>query len=159
MKVLLRILFVAFAFILPTKMKAGDPVTLNVHHADGTKTAIQLYTRPQISFDGNFVIISSPVLQFRYNSKDVIRFTYSGGQLPDEVKGVENKKPFTQKGEILFFDSKVKSTDIKLYSEDGKTLPVKVYIEGNRPTLSLSSLRPGVYLLSINGSTTKILKR
>ena len=159
MKFLLRILIVTLAFILPTKMNASDPLTLNVHHANGTKTAIQLYTRPLISFDDNFVIISSPVLQFRFNSKDVIRFTYSGGQLPDKIKEVDNKNAFTQKGEFIFFDSKVKSTDIKIYSEDGKSLPLKVNVDGNRPSLSLSTLQPGVYLLSINGNTTKILKR
>ena len=40
--------------------------TLVIHHADGTITDVELYTRPVVTFQEDKILISSPVLSMEY---------------------------------------------------------------------------------------------
>lgn len=138
---------------------ADDPVTLNIHLADGTVQAVQLYTRPRLTFEGDRVVFTSPVATFSYDAQQVLRFTYSGGNLPDKVASPSSHDLFRQTGEQILFDAKVKASDIQLFTEDGKLLPVSLTTTNGRTTLSLTNLPAGVYVLSVNGQTSKVVKK
>ena len=157
--VLRRLLMAAALVCLPPSLMAGGPVTLNIHLADGTTQSVQLYTRPQVTFEGDRVVFTSPVVTFSYDAQQVLRFTYSGRDMPTGIAEADAGTPFSQQGEHLLFDASVKVADIQLFTDDGKRLPVSLQTDGGRPVLSLSALPAGVYLVSINGRTSKIVKR
>ena len=138
-------------------LQAQERTTLNVWFADGTTTAFLLYTRPLVTFEGDKVVISSPVAKFTYDAKEVLRFTYS--KTGNAVKTPKDDASFKKDGEQIIFDATVKSSDIQLFTEDGKRLPASLSSVNDRSTLSLKNLPAGVYLLNVNGRTSKILKK
>ena len=150
---------VAFILLASTTVMADDPVVLNIHLSDGTIQSIQLYTRPQVTFEGDRVVFTSPVATFSYDAQQVLRFTYSGGTLPNRVTTPEAQELYRQTEESLFFDAKVKASDIQLFAEDGKRMSVNVQTTNGRACLSIKNLPAGIYLLKVNGRTSKILKQ
>lgn len=149
------LVFSVLCTVLP--LQTAAQTTLHVWKADGTTTDIRLYTRPLVTFEGDKVVITSPVATFTYDAREVLRFTYSGTETA--VRRPKGDASYRQEGKLLIFDAKVKSSEIHLFSEDGKRLPTRVQNVHGRPTLSLSTLAAGVYVLSVNGQTSKILKR
>ena len=62
-------------------------------------------------------------------------------------------------GEYLVFGGNVKAGDVKLYTSDGVEVATKFTTASGGLRLRLSSLRKGVYLININGRTSKFMKR
>ena len=154
-------LFAVVVFLqnISTAVMADEPVTLNVHLSDGTTQSILLYTRPQVTFEGDRVVFTSPVATFSYDAQLVVRFTYSGSKKPDRVTAPEAYEPYRQTEEQLIFDAKVKASDIQLFREDGMRMSIDVKNSDGRPSLSIKTLPSGVYLLKVNDRTSKILKK
>lgn len=149
---------VALLLSVSTAVLADDPVMLNIHLADGTVQSVLLYTRPQVTFEDGRVVFTSSVATFSYDAQQVLRFTFSGS-LPVWVSSPESQASYRRQGEQLFFDAKVKASAIQLFTEDGRRLPVNVQTSNGRISLSLQPLPAGVYVLSVNGQTSKIVKR
>ena len=131
--------------------------TLVLWHSDGTTTDVELFTQPNVRFVKDKVLVTSSVVNLEYDEKDVIRFTYKGkstgitSPLPDSDYSQEN-------GQIVFHN--VKATDkIALYKANGIRVPARLSLQGNSATLSLSSIPSGIYLLNINGHTSKFTKK
>lgn len=153
-------LVLTFLLFSALQSHADEPATLLIHFADGTTTAIQLYTRPQITFVGDRVNIKSTVAEFSYPATDVLRFNYS---INGEIVGVTQPKAsseiYRQEGERLTFDPSIPASSIQLFAEDGKRIPVNLATTAGRLILSITNLPAGVYMLSVNGRTSKIVKR
>lgn len=47
--------------------------TLVLHHADGSTTEIELYTRPLVTFQGNKVFVVSSVLNMEFQENEILR--------------------------------------------------------------------------------------
>lgn len=156
---LCRCLAALVMLLASATVMADGPVQLNIHLADGTVESIQLYTRPQVTFESDRVIFTSSVATFSYDAQQVLRFTYSGGSLPDKVASPDAGDLFRQQGEQILFDAKVKASDVQLFGEDGKRLPATIQTANGRPSLSLKHLPAGVYVLSVNGRTSKVVKK
>lgn len=131
--------------------------TLVLHHANGTTTDVQLYTMPQVKFDGDKVLITSTVLNMEYPKTDVLRFTYKGGTLG--ISGTNSKANVSQEnGQLIFHD--IKSSDkIAVYTANGIRVPARITRSGSSATLPLNAIPSGVYMLSVNGRTSKFTKR
>ncbi len=131
--------------------------TLVLHHANGKTTDVALYTQPQVKFEGDKVLITSTVLDMEYDKKDVLSFTYKGGTL-----GISNPKEKAnvsqENGQLVFHG--IKSTDkITVHTVKGIRVPVRLQHSGSSATLPLSAIPSGVYLLTVNGRTSKFTKR
>lgn len=152
-----RVWFVACLLtILSCPLHSEGLATLTIHFADGTSNNILLYTRPRVTFEDESVVFTSPIAKYSYKSQDVLRFTYSGGV--DDITFPKDSDTFRQEGGQIIFDGSVSPSDIMLFSEDGKRISVNLSKVDGRVRLALSSLPKGVYLLSVNGRTSKILK-
>lgn len=154
-----RRLAAAVGVLLPLAAAAQEPNKLHIHFADGTTTAIELYTRPQVTFEGDRVVVASPVATMSYAAADVLRFTYSINGEMVGVQSPESKDLYRNDGEQLTFDAAVSASSVQLFAEDGKQMPVSLTTANGRASLSLSSLPAGVYVLKVNGRTSKIVKR
>lgn len=130
--------------------------TLVLHHANGTTTDVELYTLPQVKFDGDRVLITSTVLDMEYPKQDVLRFTYKGGALG--ISKPNGKVEYSKENGQLVFHG-IKSTgDIAVHTAKGIRVPVRIQRSGSTATLPLNSIPSGVYLLTVNGRTSKFTK-
>lgn len=131
--------------------------TLVLHHADGTTTDVELFTLPQIKFQNDKVLITSTVLDMEYPKEDVLRFTYKGGTTTSIGK-VKPDAHYTQNADQIVFHG-IKSADkVAVYTTSGVRVPVTLTRSGDNISLPLSAIPAGVYLLNVNGKTSKFTK-
>lgn len=147
----------ALQFITASIIHAQKNSTLVLWHADGTQTRIELLKQPQVTFDGDMICFNSPVLNLQYPASNVLKFTYEG--LTTAISDPQAELSFHQDGERILFDSSVKPSSIALYTADGARVPVSLQSTANGAVLSLSGIPSGVYFLSVNGKTSKFMKR
>ena len=136
---------------------AQNNATLVLHHADGTTTDVALYLKPRVVFDGDLVRITSTVLDMEYPKSNILRFSYTGKG--SSISNPQSEASFTRDGDHLIFHG-IRSTDkVAVYNSDGIRVPVQLSAASDGVTLSISSIPKGVYVLSVNGKTSKFTKR
>lgn len=150
-------LFIFSMLSLPILAQTTSNATLVLHHADGTTTDIALFTQPRVMLTEDKLLITSPVLNLEYPAEEILRFTYKG-----EGTGIVNPLAETEysqhDGQILF--NGITSADrVALYTTNGIRVSVHLVEHGNEFALPLKSIPQGVYILSVNGKTSKITKR
>ena len=150
-------IILAFLFFTASIIHAQKNSTLVLWHADGTQTRIELFKKPQVTFDGDMICFNSPVLNVQYPASDVLKFTYEG--LTTAINSPQAAMSYRQDGERILVDSSVKPSSIALYTADGARVPVSLQQSAQGAVLSLSGIPSGVYLLSVDGKTSKIMKR
>ena len=131
--------------------------TLVLHHANGTTTDVELYNMPLIQFDGDKVTITSTVLDMEYPKADILRFTYRGSA--DAIKAVKAEADYSIKDGQLVFHGISQSADVAVYNASGVRVPARLLRHDDNVSLSLASIPAGVYVLSVNGKTSKFTKR
>lgn len=131
--------------------------TLVLWHANGTTTDVELFTQPQVKFQVDKVFITSTVLDMEYSKQDVLRFTYKGRTLG--ISKPKGKADVSQENGQLVFHGIKPSDKIAVYNTKGIRIPIQLQHSCSTATLSLSAIPPGVYLLNVNGRTSKFTKR
>ena len=131
--------------------------TLVLHHPGGTTTDVELFIQPRIEFQGDRVLITSSVLVMDYAKEDILRFTYKGGTTV-AVKDVKKQADCTQRDGQLVFHGITGQDKVAVYNANGVRMPIRLTVSGNDATLSLNAIPKGVYLLSVNGRTSKFTK-
>ena len=131
--------------------------SLILWHSNGNTTEVELFTRPRVEFVNEKVLVTSPVINLEYDKNDVVRFTYRGKgtgiSLPTKDSDFEQKD-----GQIIFHN--IKSADkVAVYKVNGIRVPVQLSIQGKDAVLFIASIPSGVYLLSVNGQTSKFTKK
>ena len=131
--------------------------SLILWHSNESTTEVELYTQPRVEFVNDKVLVTSPVINLEYDKNDIIRFTYEGKgtgiSLPTKDSDFEQKD-----GHIIFHD--IKSADkVAVYKVNGIRVPIQLSIQGKDAFLSIASIPSGVYLLSVNGRTSKFTKK
>lgn len=134
--------------------------TLVLWHANGTTTEISLHKKPRVTFSPDKVLIKGSGVNFEYPSKDIIKFTYKKEDIVNEIDAPMNQANFTRDEERIVFNGIKSSDEVVLYKLNGSHVPVHLThtINGDI-TFSLSDIPFGVYILNVNGSTYKIVKR
>lgn len=150
-------IFTMLCLLFLSGLSSAKAQTLVLHHANGTTTDVQLYTMPQVKFDGDKVLITSTVLDMEYPKTNILRFTYKGGTL--DISNPKGKVDYSQENGMLVFYG-IKSTDnIAIHTTKGIRIPARIIRSGSTATISLNAIPSGVYLLSVNGQTSKFTKR
>ena len=154
MKKLFTFLFVLLVF--SQQAMAQDKATLVLYHADGTTTDVALYLKPRVVFDGDMVRITSTVLDMEYPKSNILRFSYKGSGTG--ITAPKNEADYTREGDRLVFHGISSSDKVAVYNSDGIRVPVHLSTTIDGVSLSLSSISKGVYVLSVNGKTSKFVK-
>lgn len=131
--------------------------TLVLHHSDGTTTDVELFTQPQVTFQNDKVLITSTVLNMEYPKENVLRFTYKGGTTTSVGK-LKPNADYTQKNDQIVFRGIKTADKVAVYSTNGIRVPVTLTRSGDDVALPLSAIPSGVYLLSVNGKTSKFTR-
>ena len=138
-------------------IRTASAQTLVLHHANGTTTDVELYTQPQVKFQDDKVLITSTVLDMEYPKADVLKFTFKGTSLG--ISSPDVQADYAQENGQLVFHG-INSTDrLAVYAVNGIRVPVRFQYSGSSATLPLASIPSGVYVLSVNGRTSKFSKR
>lgn len=134
--------------------------TLVLWHSNGSTTEIALSKKPVIQFVADKVLVQGSGINFEYPSNDILKFTYKKEEVVNDIDTPSNDVNFFRDKEHIVFNG-IKSTDeVALYKLSGSRIPVQLsFSENNKVMLSLSSLPSGIYILKVNGRTTKITKQ
>lgn len=147
---------VVLCLMLLLNIGKASAQTLVLHHADDTTTDVELYTRPQVKFQNDKIIITSTVLNMEYPKEDVLRFTYKGGSTGITVPNT--KADYLQEDGQLVFHGIKSAEKIAVYTTNGIRVPINISHSGDNATLPLKSIPSGIYLLDVNGKTSKFVK-
>lgn len=131
--------------------------TLVLHHPNGTTTDVELFAQPRIEFLDDRVLITSTVLNMEYAKTDVLRFTYKGSTTTT-IGEVKRQADVTQRDGKLVFHGIKAADKVAVYTASGVRLPVNLECNGTDASLNLSLIPQGVYLLSVNGKTSKFTR-
>lgn len=156
-KLPMRLMAAALLLGSASILRAQENSTLVLWHADGTQTRIELFKQPRVTFGDGTVDIISPVLSESYPAANVLKFTYEGQGTG--ISDAQADQPYSSDGERILFDPKVSPDQIALYTSDGVRVPVRIRQTSRGAVLPLSSVPTGVYMLSVNGKTSKFVKR
>lgn len=149
-------LFSCFLFLALLSSHGTMAQTLVLHHPGGTTTDVELFTQPRIEFQGDRVLITSPVLNIEYPKTEVLRFTYKGSTLA--VTSPKAEADVSRDGDRLVFHNVKAADQVAVYTAKGIRVPVRLTCTGSDAVLSLSQIPQGVYLLSVNGRTSKFTR-
>lgn len=137
--------------------QAQDNATLVLWLSDGTKTDIEVSQLPQIKFENDKVIITSSVLNMEYKAEEVLRFTYKGEGTA--ISPIQDEASVSQENGRLVFHGISSANQVSVYSTNGTRIPVSLSNNGGFYSLSLSTIPTGVYILKVNGKTSKFTKK
>lgn len=131
--------------------------TLVLHHTNGTTTDVELFTQPQVKFQDDKVLITSTVLDIEYPKDDILTFTYKASA--SGIQNLRGKTEMTQENGQLVFCGIGPSDLISVRTAAGIPIPVSIRRGESTATLSLNEIPAGVYLVTLNGRTSKFTKR
>lgn len=118
---------------------------------------VNMGTMPVVKITGDSMKIDTSGMVLKYGIKDVHKFTFEKGNT-DIGSAISQTVFHNENGQIIIHG--VKSADyIAVYTVGGVSIPVNVNRQEDHYVLALEDLRPGVYLLSVNGQTTKFVKK
>lgn len=150
----------AVTALLLTLLLVPDRVAaqkLVLFHADGTTTDVELYTMPIIQFTDDKVTVTSTVLDMEYPKENVLRFTYRGSA--DALKQVRAEADYSLEDGQLVFHGISQTDDVAVYNASGVRVTARLMRHSDSVSLSLAYIPAGVYVLSVNGKTSKFTKR
>lgn len=131
---------------------------LVLHLADGTTLDVELTEYwPEVRFQEDKVLVSSYPLDLEYPKTDILGITYKN--ISTSISEPNADPKISQRNGQLIFHGVNSSDNIAVYNVKGMRIPVQIHSSGSSATLSLSSIPSGVYLLNVNGQTSKFIKR
>jgi len=132
--------------------------TLVITGTDGKRTCVNLNERPIAIVNNGELIVKTSAATFSYSLADVARFTYEPATsgLPESIREDLN----------IFFDNDILTAtglrcgaEIRVYSISGIAVREATASDSRHASLSLSDLRPGIYIVEIDSQSFKILKK
>lgn len=153
-KSLLIILLLLGTFL---HVQAQNNATLVLWHPDGKTTDVELFTQPRVQFLNDSVFITSTVLDLKYEAKDILRFSYKGNGTGISLP--QSETIYQQENGQLVFNGVKLSDRVALYTTNGIRVPVRLSSANGHVSLPLSSVPKGVYVLNVNGKTTKFTRK
>lgn len=159
MKKLLKLTLVLLALLLAVPLRAAvNPVTLAVQTRDNAKHMFVLADQPNVTFEGEDLVVTCVNSTTTFALPDVIRFTYLNATDAVEELKVDDTTVDFKDGVIVINQLKAGAT-VEVYSVDGRLVRQLKAHEGGNYSLDLGELPTGVYIIKADRVTYKIAKR
>ena len=152
-----KLFMTLLAGLLSPNLAYAQTQAMVVWLADGSTTDVELYTEPKVTFSADKMFINSTVLDIEYKAADVVRFTYKGKGTG--IDGLQAEADYTQADGRIVFHGISAEDKVAVYRTDGIRLPIRPDMQGTDAVFSLSSLPVGVYLINVNGRTSKFVRK
>lgn len=118
---------------------------------------IDLKKKPVVTLLNDKFVVIGEGISLEYGITDVRRFTYEG--LKDGINNAVTQPVVRRYDNRIVFCGIKSEGAVSLHKLDGKSVPVKLVPQGSDMVLRLNDLPTGVYLLTVNGRTTKLMKK
>lgn len=133
---------------------------LVVWKKDGSKVAFALTEKPKVTFNENSLMINTTTVSVSYDLADMAKFTYED---PGEegIRNIENDKESSFKfdGEMLLFPSLKAGSKVSIHNLGGVLVFARTIEVAGDYSFPISHLDKGVYVVSVDGLTYRIVKR
>ena len=133
---------------------------LKVMQKDGTELTFYLDQKPQVLFQGDYLVVKTETSQTWFFMYWIQRFTYDLYEEDEDGINVPDGDPsgFNYKDGVILMSKLKKNAAVGIYTPDGKML--RQFTANNDGTcrLSLSTLPKGVYLIKAGNLTYKITR-
>lgn len=160
MKLSQMLLLILFS-TLPAIAQSGDGEwrkTIIVTTLDGTTMEYFIDTDTKIKIEKPNLVIETEGVVINYELEKMAKVRYGKKSNSTGLNNIINDdQPFKWENETIFFDHLSENTLIEVFTADGKQV-LSRHCSGNAQ-LPLNSLIDGVYLVKVNESTYKIIKR
>ena len=155
-KIICTILLVLMTVIEITAKQGEQLIILS---KDGTKIAYALTDKPKITFTDSNLVVSVNGLTANYSLVNLLGVTYSESDATN-ISSVKDDFPFFyMNGDKLMFNKVKREMVLFLYKIDGSLVLKKRISKDSDTIVSLSPIESGIYVLQINGTAFKIIKR
>lgn len=156
-----RLIFLILLSISFASLKANDKYSLfiSVHSKDGSNVLFALEEKPKITFTDVDLIITTKGVEVSYPLKDMVRIAYENKEVTSIKKLHDDKASFTLDGESIIFPCLKTKDIVSLYAINGTLIFKKFISTDGEYTFSLSDIKSGVYIVSINELICKIVKK
>lgn len=146
---------------LPALAQQEDGVwrrTIIIATLDGSTMEYFIDATTKVKVEKPNLIIETDGVVLNYELEKMGQVRYGRRFIPSSIGGVMvGNQPFKWKDETIFFDHLPDNTLIEVLTVDGKLVMSRKC--SGKDQLSLQSLVNGVYLVKLNQTTYKILKR
>jgi len=133
--------------------------TIVVSTLDGTTMEYLIGTDTKVRIEKPNLVIETEGVVLFFDLEQMAQVRYGKRRVPSNIEemSIEAEQPFKWEDETLFFFHLPDETLVEVFAADGKQV-VSRRCSGNSQ-LPLRALHDGVYLVKLNQSTYKILKR
>ncbi|MBR5062885.1 MAG: T9SS type A sorting domain-containing protein [Prevotella sp.] len=140
---------------------AENPKTFLVVRAkDGTKVAYALEEKPKMTFTKTDLVINTNSGEIiSYSLENMARFTYEDNSIVGITNIKTGESPFEINDESLIFPALKGNSVVSIYSLNGTLVFKETIRQEGEYAFPLSNLNAGVYLVTVNGLTYKIVKK
>lgn len=159
MKINKRTLSLICLLLTLTCIKAAERM-LVIETTSNGRQSILLSDKPEITFSGQTMLISSAVGNYNLEISDIVQYAFENVATGVAQLLSDELRIFYPANDQIAIEGIKSPSDVRLYAVDGRELPVQVSVNGDRVTVSLSMLPKGVYIISANKKQNlKIYKR
>ena len=155
-KIICTILLVLMTVIEITAKQGEQLIILS---KDGTKIAYALTDKPKITFTDSNLVVSVNGLTANYSLANLLGVTYIESDATNISCAKDDFPLFYMNGNKLMFHKVKRDMALFLYKIDGSLVFKKRISKDSDTTISLSSIESGIYVLQINGTAFKIIKK
>ena len=142
------------------KAIADEPITnLVIWSKDGAKVAFALAEKPKITFTETDLVITTNIIEVNYLLDNLACLTYETSSESGITDLIIDKTVFKLKGDTLLFPCLKANNIISLYSVNGFLVFKRLVRSDGEYAFPLSKLNTGIYIVNVNGTSYKIMKR
>ena len=154
-----KLLLLLFGILAFTSKADNTPQFLVMWLKDGTKQTYLLDKKPVLNFTDTDILISTKEYTFNYSLGDIARFTYENNSDARLDETNLEESIFRFDGENLYFSNRETYGIIAIYELDGKQVFLREINSGEECIIPLTGLKEGVYIVNVNGSSHRIIKK
>lgn len=148
-----KVLMPLFLLLFSSMMLAQEYNNVVVTLTDGTSRTISLSEKPIVTIANGKLVIKTDMSTTEFDRANVARFNFVSDLVGiDEISSDDNE--VIKDGDNLYFSNLPENSLIKIYTADGSL--VKSMTASGAYTISLAEFSAGVYIVSVNGVSTKI---
>ena len=142
-----------FLLLFSSMMLAQEYNNVVVTLTDGTSRTISLSEKPIVTIANGKLVIKTEMSTTELDRANVARFNFVSDVVGvDRISSDDNG--VIKEGDNLYFSNLPENSLIKIYTADGSL--VKSMTASGAYKISLAEFSAGVYIVSVNGVSTKI---
>lgn len=142
---------------------AEDEVLLRVSLMDGSEVLFSLEEKPEVTFDDESVFIQSTASSATYQIDHVVEMNFVEKDpvvtKKEEIPDVSAKILFRILGDLVKVVGNNLSSEVSVFTADGRSVEVPVDYSNNEINVRLGSLPRGIYIIKTNQQSFKFIKK